>query len=140
MEERSIDEAIAAFAALYRNAVLTHRTRRVTLLGRKCRPKLMKTFLGYELLMGRRRITCPDLVTARYLRVFGELGCGEIEMPYDPTRTARLLPDLEALFERIVEGGVPSPATARGVFRRVRRRLRESENRPDGVRAPQERG
>jgi hypothetical protein len=130
MARSGIDGTITAFAGLYRDEVLAHRTRRVRLLGRKCRPKLMKTFLGYELLLGRRRITCPDLVTARYLRIFGELGCAVIEIPYDPTRTDRLLPQMEELFEWIRrEGEKLPPAASRRIFRKVRLRLRESEAR-----------
>lgn len=83
---------------LYCEDVLSGRTRSVRLLGRKCSAKLMRTFLGYELKMGRKRVTCPDRTTAEYLKIFAELGLKEVQIPYDPTRTAALLPELQAAF------------------------------------------
>lgn len=91
-------EEIDRLRRLYSQHVLPGRTRTVRLLGRKCSVQLMKTFLGYELKMGRKRVTCPDLTTARYLKIFAELGLKEVEIPYDPTRTAALLPDLREAY------------------------------------------
>jgi hypothetical protein len=44
------------------------------------------------------------MVTARYLKLFTELGCHTIKLPYDPTLTALLIPEFEAAVERIVKG------------------------------------
>jgi len=44
------------------------------------------------------------MVTARYLKLFTELGCHSIRLPYDPTLTAEILPGLEAAYDRIVTG------------------------------------
>lgn len=85
--------------SLYRAQVLSGRTRTVELLGRKCRPEILRTFLGLEVKAGRKRITCPDLSTARYLKIFAELGLESVEIPYDPTVTARILPELERSFQ-----------------------------------------
>ncbi len=51
--------------------------------------------------MGSRRLTCPDRASARYLIIFAELGMSSISIPYDPTQTARFLPELERAFDRI---------------------------------------
>ncbi len=48
-------------------------------------------------------ILCPDLVTARYLKLFSELGCRTIRLPYDPTVTAKLVPVMEYALESIAD-------------------------------------
>ena len=58
----------------------------------------MYTFLGFELKLSRKRITCPDMVTARYLMLFAEMGMDAVSIPYDPTQTARLLPETRERF------------------------------------------
>lgn len=81
---------------VYRDRVLTQNTRTIRLLGRKSSAKILNTLLGYEVQASYKRIQCPDLVTARYLRLFSELGCHSIKLPYDPTLTEQLIPGLEA--------------------------------------------
>jgi hypothetical protein len=110
----------------YRSVLSENRTRRVRLLGRKCRPEIHKTFLGHELLMGRTRLQCPDLPTARYLKIFAEMGCREIALPYDPTVTAALVPGLEQLVMDLKEECAGSERL-RSVYRSLRSRLRELE-------------
>jgi len=83
----------------YREKVLTQRTRTIRLLGRKSPAKIIHTLLGYEVQASYKRIQCPDLVTARYLRLFSELGCHSIKLPYDPTLTEKLIPEFEAIVE-----------------------------------------
>jgi hypothetical protein len=51
---------------------------------------IMQTLLGVELKIGRRRIACPNLVTAEYLQIFASLGCGEIAVPYDITELTKI--------------------------------------------------
>lgn len=118
-------EEIDRLRRLYCEQVLPGRTRTVRLLGRKCSVELMKTFLGFEIKMGRKRVTCPDMTTARYLKIFAELGFKEVEIPYDPTRTAALLPDLQEAFlqlnQRREDRG--DPAAQRRLYARVRRTL-----------------
>jgi len=89
---------------IYRMEVLPIKARTVYLLGRKCPARIIHTLLGYEVQAWYKRIQCPDLVTARYLKLFTELGCGRIRLPYDPTVTGRLIPELEAAQERLAEG------------------------------------
>lgn len=88
---------------IYCAQVLPVKTRTIHLLGRKCTARIIHTLLGFEVQASYKRIHCPDRVTARYLRLFAELGCRIIKLPYDPTVTARVLPDLEASIERLLE-------------------------------------
>jgi hypothetical protein len=86
---------------IYRLEVLTQKTRTIRLLGRKSSAKIIHTLLGYELQASYKRIQCPDLVTARYLKIFSELGCHSIYLPYDPTVTAKLIPEIENSIEGV---------------------------------------
>lgn len=89
---------------IYRSDVLPVKTRTLNLLGRKCQAVIIHTLLGFEVKASYKRIHCPDLVTARYLKLFTELGCRSIKLPYDPTVTGRLMPELEVAFERLLSG------------------------------------
>jgi hypothetical protein len=86
---------------IYQHQVLTQKTRTIRLLGRKSSAQIIHTLLGYEVQASYKRIQCPDLVTAQYLRIFSELGCHSIKLPYDPIVTARLVPELETAMESI---------------------------------------
>jgi|GEM_PF-797498 len=86
---------------VYRREVLAQKTRTVRLLGIKSDAKIIQTLLGYEVQARHKRINCPDLATARYLRLFSALGCHSIRMPYDPTATARLIPLMERALQFI---------------------------------------
>lgn len=99
----TMEPGCADLAGIYREKVLPIRTRTIQLLGRKGSARIMKTLLGYEVQSARKRIQCPDLVTARYLKLFMELGCRSIRLPYDPTVTAALVPQFEAALQRIGE-------------------------------------
>lgn len=124
----AIRERIQEIVDVYRQRVLSGRTREVRLYGRKCSPRLLRTFLGLELQMGSKRITCPDLTTARYLKIFGELGLKQVRIPYDPTVTAQLLPALEASHETIKEHlkrEAPDEAERRRSEVRIFRRIRQ---------------
>jgi hypothetical protein len=88
---------------IYREKVLSQKTRTIRLLGRKNPAKIIHTLLGYEVQASYKRIQCPDLVTARYLRLFSELGCHSIKLPYDPTLTETLIPGFEATADDIKE-------------------------------------
>ena len=87
---------------VYRQRVLTQNTRTLRLLGRKSSAKIIHTLLGYEVQALYKRIQCPDMVTARYLKLFSELGCHSIKLPYDPTLTAQLIPEFEDMVEAMV--------------------------------------
>jgi hypothetical protein len=89
-------ESLTHLVEAYREKVLSHQTRTIRLLGKKNPAKILNTLLGYEVQAAYKRIQCPDLVTARYIRLFSELGCHSIRLPYDPTLTAELIPEFEA--------------------------------------------
>ena len=132
MTDPEIQKEIAVMTAYFREEILRGKTRTVDLLGRKCEPQLLYTFLGFEVKLGPKRLTCPDMTTARYLRIFGKLGMPAIEIPYDPTKTARVLPVLERSMERIdrlLEEGEPErirrQRTIQRVYRKIRLRLQE---------------
>ncbi len=63
---------------------------------------IQHTLLGIELKVGRMRMTCPDLSTARYLRVFARLGCKEVAVPYDISLIPGLADELESSWQRTV--------------------------------------
>ncbi len=87
----------------YRAKVLTQDTRTIRLLGKKGPARILHTLLGYEVQASYKRIQCPDLVTARYLKLFTELGCRSIKLPYDPTLTADLIPQFEDMVDKIAK-------------------------------------
>ncbi len=119
-----------SIAAIYRHRVRTQRTRR-NLLPTATRPvniEIMHTLLGIELKIGRQRLLCPDLSTARYLATFARLGVSELAIPYDITRIAHLADDLESAWHRMImlaEEAV-NPWNQR-TFARLRRRLIENQ-------------
>ena len=86
---------------VYRTKVLAQDTRVIRLLGKKSPARILHTLLGYEVKASYKRIQCPDLVTARYLKLFTELGCRSVRLPYDPTLTAELIPEFEAMVDHI---------------------------------------
>jgi hypothetical protein len=95
---RSID-------AIYRNGILTERTRQyeiATTPPNAARIEIIHTLLGIELKIGNRRLLCPDLATARYLSVLARLGCQVVAVPYDITRVSRLADELESSWHRTV--------------------------------------
>ncbi|HBE83939.1 MAG TPA: hypothetical protein PLN05_05300 [Pyrinomonadaceae bacterium] len=58
-------------------------------------PTIEMTLLGVELRVGRKRIACPDIETARYLAIFAILGCAKVAVPYDITQIGPLAAVLE---------------------------------------------
>lgn len=91
-------------SAIYRDRIRTIRTRSYKLNGaaRKAEIEVMHTLLGVELKVGKRRLLCPDLATARYLAVFARLGVPETAVPYDITQISRLADDLESSWYRML--------------------------------------
>jgi len=131
VKDQRIEEEIERIRQIYHQDVLAQRTRQATLLGRKCQPRILYTFLGFELQMGKKRLTCPDMSTARYLRVFAELGVQEICLPYDPSRTAIVASGLEHALDRIKECLLEQELDSRHhalalrrIYGRIRDRLR----------------
>jgi hypothetical protein len=88
---------------IYRERILKLRTRSYHFEGAKpsARVDIQHTLLGVELKVGRRRLLCPDLATARYLSVFARLGCGDVAVPYDITKISHLADELESSWYRM---------------------------------------
>lgn len=134
-----IELEMGRIEVLYGEHVLGGRVRLVSLPGMKCRPRIMDTFLGFEIRAGSKKILCPDITSARYLVIFAELGLDRVYIPYDPTRTARILPELEHSFRRVKEllSGTSGSETARQrtgrTFAKLRHRLRKAERSVDEI-------
>ena len=90
---------------IYRERILPLRTRSHAVPASKKRGaevEVQHTLLGIELKVGRRRVSCPDLATARYLAVFARAGVGNVAVPYDITKISRLADDLESAWQRML--------------------------------------
>lgn len=119
---------------VYRTAVLSQRTRTIRLLGRKNPARIIHTLLGYEVQASYKRIQCPDMPTARYIRLFSELGCHTIRLPYDPTITEQLIPRFESTIEAVagkIEQLLPTDEkmrryALRKAYETIRRRLADA--------------
>lgn len=90
------------------------RSYRMEIPERENRADIQHTLLGIELKVGKVRLSCPDLSTARFLRVFARIGCRDVAIPYDITRIPALADQLECawqktllLFEEAAAGKVP---------------------------------
>jgi hypothetical protein len=68
----------------------------------RARIEIQHTLLGVELKIGSRRLSCPDLATARYLSVFARAGCDQVAVPYDITRISQLADELESSWHRML--------------------------------------
>ena len=103
---RELDAQLGAqsIVAIYRDRVLTQRTRRYEMLAprKKTDVEILHTLLGIELKIGRKRLLCPDLATARYLSIFARLGCSAIALPYDITQISWLADELESGWHRML--------------------------------------
>ena len=88
---------------IYRERILKLRTRSYHFENAKpsARVEVQHTLLGVELKVGRRRLLCPDLATARYLSVFARLGCQDVALPYDITKISHLADELESSWYRM---------------------------------------
>jgi hypothetical protein len=91
-------------ADLYREKVRSQRTRSLHLdvPERENVPEILHTLLGIELKIGRQRFACPDLATARYLRVFARLGVRDVAVPYDITRISVIADELETAWQKMI--------------------------------------
>ena len=108
-DEPRVDQLIALLgdawlSRIYRDRILTNRTRSYHFAGmpRRVAVEIQHTLLGVELKVGRRRLLCPDLATARYLSVFARVGCSEVAIPYDITQLSHLADDLESSWQRML--------------------------------------
>jgi hypothetical protein len=131
--------------AIYRERVLAMRTRShaVPAASRNASVEVQHTLLGIELKVGRRRVSCPDFATARYLSVFARAGASEVAVPYDITKISSLADELESAWQRMLLLSDHLTASRAGTFRtRVRTAVikearREIEEAGAGTAVPQ---
>lgn len=130
---------------IYVERVRTLRTRSFQLPVANDAPQVavQHTLLGVELKIGHRRLSCPDLATARYLSIFARAGCAEVAVPYDITKISRLADDLESAWQRaLLLAEHLTEGRAQGFRTRVRKSLmaqmrRELEEAGAGAAVPQ---
>jgi hypothetical protein len=101
MKDRDSVET-GSIAEVYLQEVRTLRTRScvIDIPQRENDVTIQHTLLGIELKVGRQRFSCPDLATARYMRVFARLGCREFAIPYDITKISAIADELETAWQR----------------------------------------
>ena len=89
---------------IYEEKIRTGRTRSFELpvKPRENDPKILHTLLGVELKIGGARVACPDLATARYLSVFGRIGCPKVAVPYDITALSGIADELDTAWHRML--------------------------------------
>jgi hypothetical protein len=103
---QNIQEQLGAgwLPSIYRERILKLRTRSYHFddLNPRLRITIQHSLLGVELKVGRRRLLCPDLATARYLSVFARAGCKDVALPYDITKISFLADELESSWYRML--------------------------------------
>ncbi len=88
---------------IYRERILKMRTRSYEFPAQpEAAPQIHHTLLGIELKIGRQRMLCPDLATARYLSVFARIGTRAFAIPYDITRISLIADELESSWHRML--------------------------------------
>ncbi|HMF55743.1 MAG TPA: hypothetical protein VK619_05250 [Pyrinomonadaceae bacterium] len=89
---------------IYSERIMTIRTRahHLKLPLKTGTVEIQHTLLGIELKVGRMRMHCPDLATARYLSTFARAGCTDVAVPYDITRISTLADELESSWQRML--------------------------------------
>lgn len=89
---------------IYKHNVRPQRTRSHTLdvPESENRAEILYTLLGIELKVAKTRFACPDLATARYLRVFARIGCREFAVPYDITKISTIADELETSWHKML--------------------------------------
>jgi len=134
--QTAIQEEIERLGRTYGEEVLSGPTRVVSLPGRKCEPRILNTFLGFELQVAQKRITCPDMSTARYLKIFAEVGMPSIKAPYDPSLTTGVLPQLEQSLNKIKDllleenlNRKQHQSKLRNIYRQIRENLKWAEKK-----------
>lgn len=114
---------------IYREKVRPKRTRAFAMnIPEKVNsPEIQHTLLGIELKVGKLRISCPDLATARYLLVFARFGVRDVAIPYDISRISALADELETGWQRmnLMLAGAP-PRQRNAVIKAVRDVINET--------------
>ena len=111
---------------IYRQRILGMRTRAYSYppLARNAPPEIQHTLLGVELKVGRHRMLCPDLATARYLAVLSRLNAAAVAIPYDITRISAIADELDSSWHFMLLLADDLAGEESGPFRtRLRRQL-----------------
>lgn len=89
---------------IYSERILRLRTRAYHFEAANPRARIViqHTLLGVELKIGRRRLLCPDLATARYLSVFARIGVRDVAVPYDITKISHIADELDSSWYRML--------------------------------------
>src|SRR4029450_9439477 len=89
---------------IYEDKIRTSRTRsfELPIKPRENDPQILHTLLGVELKIGKARVACPDLATARYLSVFARIGCPKVAVPYDITILSGIADEFETAWYRML--------------------------------------
>ena len=130
---------------IYRERILKMRTRAYEFpaLPKNAVPQIHHTLLGIEVKVGRQRMLCPDLATARYLAVFARIGCKAVAIPYDITRISQVADELESSWHRMLLLADESTRKQTDALRKRLRQLLTSRVRDEitqagaGARAPE---
>ena len=87
---------------IYESKVRSQRTRSINIdvPVRENLAEIQYTLLGIEFKVGKRRFSCPDLPTARFMRVFARIGVRDFAIPYDITKISVVADELEASWQR----------------------------------------
>ena len=88
--------------AIYQAKVRTQRTRsfHLNIGAKESDPEILHTLLGVELKVGNQRFACPELPTARYIRVFARIGCSDFAIPYDISTISLIADELDTAWHR----------------------------------------
>jgi hypothetical protein len=118
---------------IYRERIRKMRTRsyQFPTLPKNSTPQIHHTLLGIELKVGRLRMLCPDLATARYLSVFARLGCESVAIPYDITRISQIADELESSWHRMLllaDQFAPNPRSRARIRRLLLAKVRDAIN------------
>lgn len=111
---------------IYRERIMKMRTRAYEFpaLSKQAHPEIHHTLLGIELKVGRHRMLCPDLATARYLAVFARVATKAVAVPYDITTVSAIADELESSWHRMLLLADEITRSANNAFRaRLRRQL-----------------
>ena len=89
---------------IYEQKVRSQRTRayQLDIPERANDAEILHTLLGIELKVGKRRFACPDLATARYMRIFARAGCREFAVPYEITKISAIADDMETAWQKMM--------------------------------------
>ncbi len=125
LEEIATQLGDAWLPRIYRERILKMRTRAYEFppISKHVAPEIQHTLLGTELKVGRQRLLCPDLATARYLSVFARIACASVAIPYDITKVSHAADELESSWHRMLLLADQVAAERSAAFRARLRRL-----------------